>query len=212
MAFSFDPASWFQAYLNVALAQDFVWKDGADRAPIERRHRSTIKEAFVCAPSAPEAGCPLQIGRQRFEDERQWLYDEELDAVRLRYDARDLRGRALGEAGRARPEGRARSGPAERVNNYVLFASYNPLDWLELEGYVIVRDDRTADRRRPVFVGLRSRGEPVEDLDYWLELAYVGGRDGLEEHPRVGRRGRRHLRAPGRSTALVHARRRLRQR
>jgi hypothetical protein len=25
---------------------------------------------------------------------------------------------------------------------------------------------------------VRSRGEPVEDLDYWLELGYVGGRDG----------------------------------
>jgi len=49
---------------------------------------------------------------------------------------------------------------------------------IELEGYVIVRDDRDADRRRLVFLGVRSRGEPVEDLDYWFELGYVGGRDG----------------------------------
>ena len=68
--------------------------------------------------------------------------------------------------------------PRERINNYVLHASYGLLDSIELEGYAIVRDDRATDRRRPVFLGVRSRGEPVEDLDYWLELGYVGGRDG----------------------------------
>ena len=102
--------------------------------------------------------------------------------------------------------------PREQVNNYVLFASYNPLDWLELEGYVIVRDDRRADRRRPVFVGLRSRGEPVEDLDYWLELAYVGGREGSKNirgwAVEVGATYEFQV-GP---EALVHARRRLRQR
>jgi alginate production protein len=176
VAFSFDPAPWFQAYLNLALAQDFVWMDGAGGA------RSSdvmleVKEAFLRV-RRPEGGLAAQIGRQRFEDEREWLYDEELDAIRLRYAQANF---AL-ELSASRNEfvrkdvlGRK---PQEEINNYVLFASYRPLDWLELEGYVIVRDDRKADRLRPVFVGLRSRGEPVEDLDYWLELAYVGGREG----------------------------------
>jgi hypothetical protein len=42
-----------------------------------------VQEAFVRVRGFP-AGLSVQIGRQRFEDERQWLYDEELDAVRLR--------------------------------------------------------------------------------------------------------------------------------
>ena len=176
MAFSFDPAPWFQAYLNLALAQDFVWMDGAGGA------RSSdvmleVKEAFLRI-RRPEGGLSAQIGRQRFEDERQWLYDEDLDAVRLRYALASFAvelSASRDELVRKDVLGR---NPREQVNNYVLFASYNPLDWLELEGYVIVRDDRKADRLRPWFVGLRSRGEPVEDLDYWLELAYVGGREG----------------------------------
>jgi alginate production protein len=136
-----------------------------------------VKEAFLRFRRV-EGGLALQIGRQRFEDERNWLYDEELDAIRLRY----ARGTFAVELSASREElvrkdllGRD---PRERIDNYVLFTSYSPVDRIVLEGYVIVRDDRTADRRRPVFVGTRSRGEPVEDLDYWLELAYVGGREG----------------------------------
>jgi alginate production protein len=73
---------------------------------------------------------------------------------------------------------RARARERERINTYVLQATYGLPDSIELEGYVIVRDDRAADRQRPVFLGVRSRGERVEDLDYWFELGYVGGRDG----------------------------------
>jgi alginate production protein len=176
VAFSLDPAPWFQAYLDLTLAQDFVWMDGAGGTRSSDAMLE-VKQAFLRI-RRPEGGLSVQIGRQRFEDERQWLYDEELDAIRLRY----ARASFAAELSVSRDElvrkdvlGR---NPREQVNNYVLFASYRPLDAIELEGYVIVRDDRKADRLRPVFVGLRSRGEPVEDLDYWLELAYVGGREG----------------------------------
>jgi alginate production protein len=60
----------------------------------------------------------------------------------------------------------------------MLLASYRASADLTVEAYVIARDDRDVDGRRPVFAGLRSWGEPVEDLDYWFELGYAGGRDG----------------------------------
>ena len=49
-----------------------------------------------------------------------------------------------------------------------------------LEAYAIVRDDHDADRR-PVFAGLRAWGEPIEDLDYWLEIGYAGAGMGRSE-------------------------------
>jgi hypothetical protein len=66
----------------------------------------------------------------------------------------------------------------DEPNNYVLFASYRLLADLTIEAYGIVRDDQAASRSRPVFLGVRSRGEPIEDLDYWFDLGYAGGRDG----------------------------------
>jgi alginate production protein len=177
LAWSFDPAPTFQAFLNVVLARDFVLAEGVDEAGVSEDVALEVKEAFLRVGPLL-GGLSVQIGRQRFEDERNWLYDEELDAVRLRYE----RGTLAVELS-ASQDGLVRKDlldpkEGERINNYVLHASYRPLDWIELEGYAIVRDDPAADRRRPVFLGLRSRGEPVEDLDYWLELGYVGGPDG----------------------------------
>jgi len=177
LAWSFDPAPTFQAFLNLALSRRFVLMEGADRAGMSEDVALDVKEAFLRFGPLPD-GLSAQIGRQRFEDERNWLYDEELDAVRLRYE----RGTLAVELSASR-DGLVRkdlldASERERINNYVLHASYRPLASIELEGYAIVRDDRAADRRRPFFLGVRSRGEPVEDLDYWLELGYVGGRDG----------------------------------
>jgi alginate production protein len=176
LALSFDPTPTFQAYLNVALSRDFVWV-GDGRAGPSEDVALDLKEAYLAFRRLP-GRLSLQVGRQRFEDEREWLYDEELDAVRLRY-ARGTFAVELSASrgGLVRKDLLARH-EEDHVDNYILLASYGLPGSIELEGYVIVRDDRAADRGRPVFVGLRSRGEPVADLDYWLELAYAGGRDG----------------------------------
>jgi alginate production protein len=180
LAFSFDPDPSFHAFLNVAVSREIVWKIEADRAKPRENPELELKEFFVWL--RPLLGVPsLQIGRQRFEDERQWLYDEELDAVRLRYqwDALEVELSLSQEALVRKDLLHAARRDQERINNYILYASYRPLEDFALDAYAIVRDDLSStERRRPVFVGLRSRGEPVEDLDYWAELGYVGGRDG----------------------------------
>ena len=162
----------------MAVSREFVWKIEADRTkPSEDVHLDLVRRLFVWLRSLP-GGFSLQVGRQRFEDERQWLYDEELDAVRLRF-----RRGALALELSLSQDGLVREGPAaargRAGSDQQLRAATRPtILWKTstLEAYAIVRDDQTApERRRPVFVGLRSRGEPVEDLDYWLELGYVGG-------------------------------------
>jgi hypothetical protein len=176
LAWSFDPTPAFQAFLNVALSRELVLAEGVDGAGASDDLVLEIKEAFVWLRHP--GGASLQVGRQRFEDERAWLYDEELDAIRLRYQRGDLAVElSVSRDGLVRKDVLSAE-PRERGNNYVLLVGYRLLDEVELEGYAIVRDDRDADRRRPLFLGLRSRGEPVEDLDYWLELAFVTGRDG----------------------------------
>lgn len=177
LAWSFDPVPAFQAFLNVALAREFALAEGVARTGASEDVALEVKEAFVWLRQLP-GRLSLQVGRQRFEDEREWLYDEDLDAVRVRY----ARGALAVELSASR-NGLVRkdvlsAARRERINNYVLHTSYRLLDKIELEGYAIVRDDRAVSRRRPVFLGVRSRGEPVENLDYWLELGYVGGRDG----------------------------------
>lgn len=179
VALSFDPHPAFQAFLNVALSRFTVLAEGVD--PVQEREDLALglNEAWVEARLLAY-GLALQVGRQQFEDEREWLYDENLDAVRLRY-----RRGALGLEASVSQEGLVRTDllhddKRRDVTNYMLVGSYLVREELEVEGYVILRDDRDAARRRPIWVGVRSRGEAIDDLDYWLELAYLGGRDGRE--------------------------------
>jgi alginate production protein len=177
LAFSWDPDPRFHAFLNVVISKTAVWKIEADASPPSEDVALELQEAFVLLRSLP-GGLSLQVGRQRFEDERQWLYDEELDAARLWLH----RGALTAELSVSR-DGLVKkdllsSAKRDEVNNYVLFASYRLLTDLTIEAYGIVRDDQAASERRPVFLGVRSRGEPIEDLDYWFDLGYVGGRDG----------------------------------
>jgi alginate production protein len=177
VAFSFDPHPSFQAFLNLAIARAVVWKTEAGQSRPSEDIALELKEAFILLRSLP-GGLSLQVGRQRFEDERQWLYDEELDAVRLWLHRGPLTAElSLSRDGLVRKD-LLSSAPRDEINNYVLSASYRLLPDLTIEAYAIMRDDLAASRNRPVFLGVRSRGEPVEDLDYWLELGYAGGWDG----------------------------------
>jgi alginate production protein len=177
LAFSWDPDPTFQAFLNVAISKAAVWKIEADQAKPSEDVALELKEAFVLLRSLP-GGLSLQVGRQRFEDERQWLYDEELDAVRVWLHQGALTAElSLSRDGLVRKD-LLSSAKGEEVNNYILSAGYRLLPDLTFEAYAIFRDDQTASRNRPVFLGVRSGGEPIEDLDYWFDLGFVGGRDG----------------------------------
>lgn len=85
LAWSFDPAPAWQAFLNLALARTVVVTDsGGSVRQSEEDFTIEVKEAYLRA-GRPSGGPSAQVGRQRFDDERKWLYDEDLDAVRLRY-------------------------------------------------------------------------------------------------------------------------------
>ena len=87
LAWSFDPVPAFQGFLNVALARPFVIMDSAGTVRRSLEEVTVeVKEAYVRAGRLT-GGPSVQIGRQRFDDERKWLYDEDLDAVRLRWVA-----------------------------------------------------------------------------------------------------------------------------
>ena len=80
LAFSFDPSPRLQAFVNLELSQEFAL---AQPQQEERRLRLGFKEAFLFFKDLADGRLALQIGRQRFNDDREWLYDEELDALRL---------------------------------------------------------------------------------------------------------------------------------
>jgi alginate production protein len=176
-ALSYLPNAQALAYVNFELSKPlYVVEEGESQ---ESKTKLEVTRAYVILGEIIE-GLSLQLGRQNFDDDREWLYDEELDAGRLRY--------ALGDLGLELAVGRMNlfdrdllnSGSKDRINTYILFADYEVTEDVNVAGYVVKRDDRTEEDGSPVFFGLRSLGgtEVFEDeIAYWLDLSTVRGDD-----------------------------------
>jgi alginate production protein len=114
----------------------------------------------------------LQVGRQDFDEEREWLYDEILDGVRLgsRFGPVDLE--ASASMGR---EFLAEENALEETSMFVGLGRY----WLDeehrLTAYFIQRRDETQVNFEPYLLGLRSYARPPRGLGHWLELAKADG-------------------------------------
>jgi alginate production protein len=174
MALSYTPSDDFKAFLDVTLTRNFaLQEEGEERT---RPTRLKITQANVAITEIFD-GFSLKIGRQRFKDNREWLYDDELDAIKLYYRHSSLGFEASVSRKKLVDEDLLSKERNERINNYFLVGRYKIDKDLELGGYVLVRDDRSSRRERPIFLGVRARGEAFHDLEYWADLAHVRGRD-----------------------------------
>ncbi|MHC5064869.1 MAG: alginate export family protein [Planctomycetota bacterium] len=117
----------------------------------------------------------LQFGRQDFDEEREWLYDEVLDGVRIRssWNAWDLELSA--STGR---EVLMPKNSTDDTSTYAAIVRYHLNDDHHLSAYAIDRDDRSADDFEPFLYGLRSYAKPRRGLGHWVELAAAAGDDG----------------------------------
>lgn len=178
LAFSFDPSKHFQAFFAAKLAGVFLFED---RDKIDDDITLEIEQAYLFFKELLNERFSFQIGRQRFEDERQWLYDEELDAGRLFYEISDFSIEFSLSRLNVVDRDLFNFDEEERINNYVLYGKYeHEEDEKEtIAGvYAIFRDDRSQEEDDPVFLGIHADGDLTESVGYWLELAFVLGEEG----------------------------------
>jgi alginate production protein len=177
---TFAPNDYFEAHVETALQREFELREEGVGEP--RETELLIEEAYVTLRD-PDRGLALQVGRQTFEDERQWLYDEELDAVRASYRG-DSAALELSVGRKALvDEDLLNEVEEEAITNYMLVGAYALSDEITLGAYGIVRDDRRRGGAPFYLYGLSSSGTLGERLDFWLNLARVRGREaGLDLH------------------------------
>ncbi len=175
VAFSFDPSRYFQAFFNVELNGEFIFEDGDkvdDQVSLE------IVQAYILFKSLLGERLSIQLGRQRFEDEREWLYDAELDAGRVFLQLpRFLLELSVSRGGLVDRD-LLNFDPAGKINNYIAYGTYSIAEEIYASPYVVIRDDRSGKDESSIFLGLHSDGEITDSLEYWLELAYLWGKDG----------------------------------
>lgn len=178
LAFSFDPSTNFQAFFDIKLGGEFIFEDGNkvdDKVSLE------IEQAYLFFKDLFDEQFSFQVGRQRFEDERQWLYDEELDAARVFYEVSDYSLELSVSRKDLVDRDLLNSDEEERINNYILYGKYEheEEDIERIAGaYVLFRDDRSDENDSPLLIGIHADGDLTESFGYWLELAYAGGKDG----------------------------------
>ncbi len=176
LAFSFDPHTHAQAFLETEVSWEW------ERGKLGQAHLE-IQEAFLLFKARPDGRLLFQVGRQRFSDARQWLYDETLDALRLTYRlpivAFDL------SAGRSNRPDILSDDPVDRARYYVAAVHAAPGDRdedgdanVEIGGHILARRDPSDARENPLFLGLHAGGAFFEGIESWLDVAHVRGRDG----------------------------------
>lgn len=149
--------------------------------PLDDEERTTsptlkLKEIFVHFDELFGSAWSVRIGRQSFEDERQWLFDEELDAVRVLYSADRLQlDMALARQGLWATD--FIKGTTEPSSSYYwLYGEYTVIKQLALASYTLMQQDHCA-KTQLFFLGLRLHGDLLPALSYWLDVAHVRGEE-----------------------------------
>ncbi|MFQ5740173.1 MAG: alginate export family protein [Acidobacteriota bacterium] len=132
-----------------------------------------VKEAYLNIRHFLHPSLSLQVGRQRFRDKREWLYDDQLDAIRLRFKRSKLKVELSAAKGLFGPTG-------SRSDQFYLigYAEYRLPHHRRLAGYFVKRNDLTRRDEDPIWFGLSSRGTVTGRFDYWAEFARMMGRRG----------------------------------
>jgi alginate production protein len=192
LSLSYAPNDDFEAFASAELKREYAFdvSEESESDPLSLQLTETylkFHELFEIAGGDVN----LQVGRQRFDDEREWLYDERLDGARFFYELSDHLTFEL-SATRQTTFDRdlLNDDDRDKINNYFLYGLYEldnemlgdyEIDDLGLAAYVFKRDDLTADDEDPIFIGIQAYGEVIDDLVNWLELAQVRGHDGDDD-------------------------------
>lgn len=158
----------------LASAQQKWSHDEIERRDDPTDHGTFLKEAYLFLADLGVDGLHLQLGRQDFDERREWLYDETLDGVRAYLEGA---GFALEASVSVTPNAFAEEG--DFGQNGIVNATWKPAPeafpgW-QLDGYVIDRRTRDLDDFSPFHYGLRSYAKADGWIGHWLELSRVVG-------------------------------------
>lgn len=165
------------AHVELEFGHDAILDRGTLRD--EREETALDLKLFYVAFENIRPGLTLLAGRQDFEDDRKWYFDEELDGIRLTYEREALSLEAAVTRELLFRKNLLESRPDEdAINNYFLKAGYEVGEKHTLSAYTLVRDGMSGVDEELIFYGLSAQGQLTDNLSYWGEFAHLRGRDG----------------------------------
>ena len=176
-AFAYEPNQYLQLYVNPVLEIPIAVEE------IEEKSQTTelnMNLAFLTVKNLVP-GARLQVGRQRFIDSRRWLFNENMDAIRLGYQYEQFSVELsvsqlhLVQRNLLRREAEE---DEEGFVNYYAYADYKFGKKNHVGLFALYQDQQRLGTAQPITFGLQSGGRLFDNLKYWLQTAAVRGSDG----------------------------------
>lgn len=176
-AFAYEPNQYLQLYVNPVLEIPIAVEE------VEEKSQTTelnMNLAFLTVKNVVP-GARLQVGRQRFIDSRRWLFNENMDAIRLGYQYEqfsvELSVSQLNLVQRNLLRREAEE-DEEGFINYYAYADYKFGKKNHIGLFALYQDQQRLGTAQPITLGLQSGGRLFDNLKYWLQTAAVRGSDG----------------------------------
>lgn len=176
-AFAYEPNQYLQLYVNPVLEIPAAVEEIEDRSQTTALNMNL---AYLTVKNVVP-GARMQVGRQRFIDSRRWLFNENMDAIRLGYQYDNLSIEMsvsqlnLVQRNLLRREAEE---DEEAFVNYYAYADYKFGKKNHVGVFALYQDQQRLGTAQPITAGLQSSGRLFKDLKYWLQTAAVRGSDG----------------------------------
>ena len=177
----FFPTDFFSAIFAFQLTREFELRDrGADPDrnfdPIVEHAYFLLSDPDVVLPR-PDMGLSIAIGRQPFEDTRQWRYDDDLDAVQGDIRLADFFLKVSTSRKDLIDTEFLETDKEDEISNYIFDGGYALDDDTVLGVYGIRRVHREGSPDRPLFIGIYSAGMLGDHLEFWVDAGIVRGEE-----------------------------------
>jgi alginate production protein len=162
-----------QAFTQLRVRKKFYFNDQRRVQPPDDLE-ADLTQLYFLARNIGNRGFALQVGRQDFDEDREWLFDEYMDAVRLYYYGY---GPLIIDAAYINHISPVKD-KYETWTDFFWQARWMPRDNSMLSVYWLTRKDSDETRNRePVWFGARYYGEFMSRLRLWMEGALLDGED-----------------------------------
>ncbi|MFT5139477.1 MAG: hypothetical protein ACI9H8_001477 [Lysobacterales bacterium] len=167
--FDYQPSGSFFAVAEINHGR--LWRNDEDTGHLNS-DQTRLGETFGYWIDPFGIGLDLQAGRIDFDEQREWLYDQNLDAVKAIWRGEKIRAElSLSET---LTDG---SQVDEATSNRILYVS-NASDIRHFAGYLLQRDTDLGVPVKRTHYGVRASGDWLLAQESWLEVSYLDGRTG----------------------------------
>jgi alginate production protein len=140
----------------------------------DRPGKLKVTEALITLGTR-SGGTILRLGRQRYDDDREWLCDYRFDAARLTHYQGPWSLEAITAWEGVVGDDLLNERPVGRVDDYLVRLRFRPGERNQVAAYALYRHDHSEEEDRPFLIGLQSKGRIGHNLHFWSQTAHSRG-------------------------------------